>query len=80
MFSLCRVSYVMLQSGQRVGGGCLSDTYEQENGLVQGGVISPILFNIMISDIFDNIPVMQPVPCMPTTVRCGCRGGESCGW
>ena len=36
--------------------GVLSDRFEQENGLVQGGVISPILFNIIINDIFSNIP------------------------
>ena len=40
----------------QVRSGCLSDTFEQENGLVQGGVISPILFNLMINDIFDNVP------------------------
>ena len=34
----------------------LSETFDQENGLVQGGVISPILFNIMINDIFSDIP------------------------
>ena len=34
----------------------LSDTFRQENGLVQGGVISPILFNILIDDIFHNVP------------------------
>ena len=36
--------------------GVLSDTFVQENGLVQGGVISPILFNIAINDIFSNVP------------------------
>ena len=36
--------------------GELSNTFIQETGLVQGGVISPLLFNIMINDIFDNIP------------------------
>ena len=35
--------------------GVLSDTFDQENGLVQGGVISPILFNLMINDIFHDI-------------------------
>ena len=40
----------------QVRNGTLSATYEQENGLVQGGVISPILFNIMIDDIFQNVP------------------------
>ena len=36
--------------------GTLSQTFEQENGVVQGGVISPILFNLMINDIFDELP------------------------
>ena len=40
----------------QVTNGVLSDTFEQENGLVQGGVISPILFNIMIDGIFADIP------------------------
>ena len=39
----------------QVKNGVMSDIYEQENGLVQGGVISPILFNIMINDIFTNV-------------------------
>lgn len=36
--------------------GGLSDVFEQENGLVQGGVLSPILFNLMIDDIFTDVP------------------------
>ncbi|XP_037086809.1 uncharacterized protein LOC119107469 [Pollicipes pollicipes] len=40
----------------QVRNGTLSDTFEQENGLVQGGVISPILFNIMIDDVCGNVP------------------------
>ena len=36
--------------------GCLSDIFQQDTGLVQGGVVSPLLFNLMINDIFDNIP------------------------
>ena len=40
----------------QVRNGVLSDTFAQENGLIQGGVISPLLFNIMINDIFSNIP------------------------
>ena len=35
--------------------GCFSNVFRQETGLVQGGVISPILFNLMIDDIFDDI-------------------------
>lgn len=35
---------------------CYSEIFEQENGLVQGGVISPTLFNIVINDIFDGVP------------------------
>lgn len=34
----------------------LSDTFVQENGVVQGGVISPLLFMCMINDIFDDVP------------------------
>lgn len=33
-----------------------SDTFQQENGMVQGGVISPLLFFCMINDIFDGLP------------------------
>lgn len=40
----------------QVRNGTLSDIFEQENGLVQGGVISPILFNIMIDDVFHAVP------------------------
>ena len=40
----------------QVRNGTLSDTFEQENGLVQGGVLSPILFNIMINDVFTDVP------------------------
>ena len=35
--------------------GVLSDRWQQEYGLVQGGVISPLLFNIMINDVFDDL-------------------------
>lgn len=35
--------------------GRLSQVFEQENGVVQGGVVSPILFNLMINDIFGGI-------------------------
>ena len=36
--------------------GRLSDVFRQETGLVQGGVISPLLFNLMIDDIFATVP------------------------
>ena len=36
--------------------GCLSDIFRQETGLVQGGVVSPLLFNLMIDDIFTTLP------------------------
>ena len=36
--------------------GRLSNVFIQENGVVQGGILSPILFNLMINDLFDNVP------------------------
>ena len=36
--------------------GVLSNVFEQQYGLVQGGVISPLLFNIAIDSFADSIP------------------------
>ncbi|XP_013884305.1 RNA-directed DNA polymerase from mobile element jockey, partial [Austrofundulus limnaeus] len=36
-------------------GGEISSKYQVENGTPQGSIISPMLFNIMINDIFSNI-------------------------
>ena len=36
--------------------GVLSDVFTQEYGLVQGGVLSPLLFNAAIDSLFDNVP------------------------
>ncbi len=33
----------------------LTDTVSVENGTVQGNVISPILFNTMVNDMFDEV-------------------------
>ena len=43
-------------SGTLVRSGVLSDTFDQEYGVVQGGVISPLLFNIAIDSLMDVIP------------------------
>ena len=40
----------------QVRSGTLSDTYKQDNGIVQGGVISPILFNLAIDSLVDELP------------------------
>ena len=36
--------------------GVLSDVYAQETGLVQGGVLSPMLFYVAIDTVFDTVP------------------------
>ena len=36
--------------------GVLSDVFAQDHGLVQGGVLSPLLFNVAIDTLFDVIP------------------------
>ena len=36
--------------------GALSDTFSQDIGLVQGGVLSPLLFNVAINSMLDSIP------------------------
>ena len=36
--------------------GVLSDIFQQESGIVQGGVISPILFNLAIDSVTDALP------------------------
>lgn len=35
--------------------GVLSEVYEVENGTPQGSIISPLLFSVMINDIFKNV-------------------------
>ena len=53
------MNFIHAYLGERtfqVRNGQLSDTFRQDKGLVQGGVISPLLFNLMINDIFDGLP------------------------
>ena len=46
----------LMQRTFQVHNGVLSDIFDQENGLVQGGVIFPLLFiNIMVNDIFPDL-------------------------
>ena len=37
-------------------GSHLSDSFSQENGIPQGGVLSVVLFAVMINDICDDLP------------------------
>lgn len=48
-------------------GGVMSKTVETENSTPQGSIISPVLFNIMINDIFANIGGDLDRFCLQTT-------------
>ena len=50
------VSNFLIERSFQVDCGTLSDEFPQENGLVQGGVLSPTLFLIMINDICQGLP------------------------
>ena len=52
--------------------GLLSDVFEQEHGLVQGGVLSPLLFNVAI-DALMSFLVMCLVQYMLMIARSGLR-------
>ena len=49
-----------------------SNIYSLENGLPQGSCLSPILFNIMINDLFDTVP--QGISCSLFADDCAIHG------
>ena len=53
----------------------LSSEYMVENGTPQGSIISPILFLIMINDVFKECRNLSMLLCLQMMGQCG-RGGE----
>lgn len=58
-------------------GSAFSQIYPVENGTPQGSVCSPILFNLMINDMFTQIN-MGIGRSLQMTGHCG-KGGTMCG-